>query len=108
MKLVFDLLPFLLDTGVQVDILNNNKIIFHLLFQYHFLTRSDQYKWAHRHTHTHPMNHQTHFNQVWNSLEINEMITDPSSGYNYEGGLLFGDSPSIHGTYICTRVKLNF
>ena len=97
MNLVFDLLPFLLDTGVQVDILNN-KSIFHLLFQYHFLTRSDQYKWAH--THTHPMNHQTHFNQVWNSLEINEMITDPSSGYNYEGGLLFGESSSIRGKYM--------
>ena len=45
------------------------------------------------------------FDQVWNSLEIDEMITDPSSGYNYEGGFLFRNSPSINGMFTTTKLK---
>ena len=34
--------------------------------------------------------------KVWNSLEINEMIRDPDSGYSFEEGLLFEASPSVN------------
>ena len=36
--------------------------------------------------------------QVWNSLEINEMIKDADSGYSYEEGLLFEASPSVYAS----------
>ena len=36
--------------------------------------------------------------KVWNSLEINEMIRDPESGYSYEEGLLFGGKPRVNAS----------
>ena len=36
--------------------------------------------------------------KVWNSLEINEMIKDPDSGYSFEEGLLFEAAPSVNAS----------
>ena len=91
LQLLLGLFPVLLDTGVQVVIEINQKLPLFSPFYHLVLMRSE-------------------CDQVWNSVEINEMIRDPNSGFSYEEGLLFGASPNIYpsdGSFAIRQISLS-
>ena len=45
--------------------------------------------------------------QVWNSIEVNEMINDPKSGFGQENGLVFENAGTANGTSVTQRFSNN-
>ena len=43
--------------------------------------------------------------QVWNSIEVNEMVNDPESGFGKEGGLVFENAGTDNGTSVTQRIS---